>query len=373
MRPRIVVIVAAIMAILGLSIIAPANSAFANGEVFPVMNTSESPPDGIYFRDSPQTANTRRIYALGVFAGDQVRVDCYAWGDVVGSYGNALWYHVANVTRPTASNGEPNVGYINTHYINDGMYANQAYPGVTQCGASPAPSQPTPTPGGSLYYSPYDGPNIIVHYGVLGKQTKWVYAPSSSTTTVDKSGWYTTYCDTSVGHPITAFDYASRKWYTNVGAWSLARNEPFALFIAHPEFRPYVHNVVLFDPGNKSDYYTGVCSGKWQQLSQSARDWLALDPSNRLTVLAGSLTADYGNPVNGRAHAGIQNRLFPAIRNQAYVNGRNLRQQVTVCNYDLMSHENVWMNFRGVLNSGPIVSSCPIAPDGTRANYLWRP
>lgn len=102
--------------------------------VYSVMNTSEQPPDGVYFRNSPHTADTSRIYADGVFAGDQVRVRCSGWGDAVGPYNNTVWYYVDNVTRPTVpSNGAANSGWLNAHYINDGLNTNQVEPGVPAC------------------------------------------------------------------------------------------------------------------------------------------------------------------------------------------------------------------------------------------------
>lgn len=104
------------------------------------MNTSETPPDGVWFRNSPRTEDTDRATGHGVYAGDQVQLQCYAWGDAVGAYNDTLWYYVNNLTRPTvSSNGQPNVGYLNAHYINDGQNANVVDAGVGQCGAAPLP------------------------------------------------------------------------------------------------------------------------------------------------------------------------------------------------------------------------------------------
>jgi hypothetical protein len=100
--------------------------------VFTVMNTSEQPPDGVWFRNSPHTADTSRITGLGVYRNERVQLVCYAFGDSVGPYHDALWYYVKNVTRPTV-NGRPDVGYLNAHYINDGKVANQVDKGVRPC------------------------------------------------------------------------------------------------------------------------------------------------------------------------------------------------------------------------------------------------
>src|SRR5258708_38490024 len=94
----------------------------ASGPIYPVMNTSETPPDGVWFRNSPHTADTDRVTGHGVYMNERVQLACYATGDAVGPYNDSLWYRVTNVSRPTI-NGQPNTGYLNAHYINDGQVA----------------------------------------------------------------------------------------------------------------------------------------------------------------------------------------------------------------------------------------------------------
>lgn len=100
--------------------------------VFPVMNTSEQPPDGVWFRNSARTADTDRVTGHGVYRGDQVRLTCHAWGEAVGVHANRLWYRVANLTRP-AVGARPNEGFLNAHYVDDGLVANQVAAGVPAC------------------------------------------------------------------------------------------------------------------------------------------------------------------------------------------------------------------------------------------------
>src|SRR5438477_4980842 len=95
---------------------APAHAYQIDGPVFTVMNTSETLPDGVYFRNSPHTADTNRVYGLGVFRNEQVQYRCYAFGDAVGAFNNRLWYFVKNVSRPINYDGEVNQGYLNAHY-----------------------------------------------------------------------------------------------------------------------------------------------------------------------------------------------------------------------------------------------------------------
>jgi hypothetical protein len=151
---KLVAAVAVAGCIVGLAVGSSSSAGAASGPIFPVMNTSETPPDGVWFRNSPSTGDTDRATGHGVYAGDRVQLQCYAWGEAVGAYANRLWYYVNNVTRPTvSSNGQPNVGYLNAHYVNDGQPANVVDAGVGQCGAAPPPP-PAPTPAVSLAQGP---------------------------------------------------------------------------------------------------------------------------------------------------------------------------------------------------------------------------
>jgi uncharacterized membrane protein YgcG len=126
-------VAAAALLTAGMAPAAQADS-ISNGPIFAVMNTSETPPDGVWFRWDAHTANTDRVTGHGVYWGERVQLRCYSWGDAVGAYGNTLWYDVLNVTRPTNA-GVENSGFINAHYINDGLAANQVDAGVPNCSA----------------------------------------------------------------------------------------------------------------------------------------------------------------------------------------------------------------------------------------------
>lgn len=152
----------AVLLLLGL-----AQSALAAIATFPVMNTDEQPPDGVWFRNSPHQADTNRETGFGVYRGESIAVDCWASGDAVGQYGNTIWYRGLNVSRPSV-NGHSNYGYLNTHYVNDGMNANQVAPGVPSCSApapTPAPT-PTPTPAPTYCFEALriNTPNVTWFY-----------------------------------------------------------------------------------------------------------------------------------------------------------------------------------------------------------------
>lgn len=150
----------AILATLALALSALPATARADQPVFPVMNTSETPPDGVWFRYGPDPAQTTRTTGLGVYMHEHVAVKCYWHGTPFGPYANDVWYYASDVERPTAA-GQPNVGWINTHYVDDGMTADHPNPSVPQCaqgsgnggdaggqapaGAGAAPSSPPAT------------------------------------------------------------------------------------------------------------------------------------------------------------------------------------------------------------------------------------
>ncbi len=141
--------VAGVVLMLAGSSLVVAQHAAAAGPVYTVMNTSETPPDGVWFRNSPHTADTDRVTGHGVYMGERVQIQCYEWGDAVGPYGTRLWYRVNNVSRPTNA-GRTNDGYLNDHYIDDGTVANQVLGGIGQCGAAPPPPTLPPPPTDKL-------------------------------------------------------------------------------------------------------------------------------------------------------------------------------------------------------------------------------
>jgi hypothetical protein len=133
-------------------------------------------------------------------------------------------------------------------------------------------------------------------------------------------------------------------------------------------WRAQIHYILLFDPGSKNDYYTGVCDKQYPGMSNIVANWLSENHRNKLVVLAGDVTADYSHTVNGYGHAGIQSKLFPVIRAFPVVAGKNIRKQVVVCNYPGMNHGDVWIKFKQYMNMTPItLSTCP------RHAFGWNP
>jgi hypothetical protein len=344
----------------------PASAAVAT---FPVMNTSESPPDGVWFRNSPQNSNTNRETGFGIYAGESLAVDCYSWGDPVGQYSNHIWYRGLDVQRPTV-NGHANYGWMNTHYVNDGQTADHAAPGVPDCNApQPPPTTPvTPPPvvypeGGSVYYSPY--PTDYIQIPIIpGKSVPYytLNVTSPATKTLYKPDWVgTTSCSSASMGNFT--DVVNGKRISTLSGWSSGRRGP-TYFVRDSARRTSIHYLVLFDPGTR-DELKSDCN--WQGISIALKNWLALDTRNQITIFAGAVTRDYPTRVGTYAHQGLQQVYFPAIRNTQYA------KQVTVCNYDKMVHTDVWIQFRNYMNYAPADGFCPAAPNGTVPNAAWHP
>lgn len=159
--------------------VAMAGPASAASPIYPVMNTSEYPPDGVYFRTGPDWARVDRTTGYGVYAGERVRLKCHASGTNVprrDGRSNTVWYSADNTSRPTVA-GRANSGWINAHFVNDGTGPNQVAPGVPACGGGGAPPvvNPTPpkpsTPTGTAFGKPCAAVTLLVMRGTFEKQS----------------------------------------------------------------------------------------------------------------------------------------------------------------------------------------------------------
>lgn len=339
--------------------------ASGGGLVFPIFNAD----GGVYYRRSPSWGDTAKTPGVGVYNGDQVELICGAIGDSVGSYNNKAWSKVRNLTRPSI--GE---GWVNEHFINDGAASNAFVPGEPMCGASSGGGPAS----GSLYYSPYqanpNGPNSTGQ--IKGTDpTKWVSAPSPATITMNRGDWDKNH--DGAGCPSLSSlvpGNLAAGHITTLASWSAARAIPFVFFRARPEWLSKIHYILLFDPGTQAEWAGSQCAKEYP-LSAILREWLIKSASNTLVVLAGELTADPGHrSADGHGHAGIQDQLFVPLKNQAEPKERHLRSQIVVCNYDHMSHPDVWIEFRSWMNKPPItLGSCPNDPSTGKRPVSWNP
>ncbi len=169
------------------------------------------------------------------------------------------------------------------------------------------------------------------------------------------------------------------KKVTTLAGWSLGRLGPIYFLEQSDSREKNINYIVLFDPGNNDDYtnteYCDVRQKKGQpSQSHTIAEWLGRSSNNHLVIFAGEVTRDQKHPtkVNNRDyfHSGIQDVLFPEVRKND-----DIRDQVTVCNYDSMKHENVYLNFRSYVNKSKITSpaGCPKDPTGKDSVIGWQP
>jgi hypothetical protein len=335
-RPRLVLAVtlAAVITTLGLTGAATHVSA-ASGPIFTVMNTSETLPDGVWFRNSPHTADTDRVTGHGVYMNEQVQLECYAWGDAVGPYNNQLWYFVLNVTRPTNA-GVTNQGYLNAHYINDGANANQIDAGVPQCGAPPPP----PPGPNSVFYSPNNTPDAVS--GLTLADLNIVY-----------DDWAIGNCSASGGANIP-------NGVSTLAGWSIGRLGPIYFLAAAGQRVSQVHTIILFDPGNTANFQ-GSCDMNYN-INALLANWLRSNGANRLIVLTGLVSEDQQGGKS--TFAGLWKYYFAGIWNQSFAG------QAQICDYHNLDHQSVLTDFAGMVQNP--IHGCP-TKSGAPSPVAWNP
>ncbi|MEV6873928.1 hypothetical protein [Amycolatopsis sp. NPDC051128] len=345
--------VGAVVIITAAGVVGAASAAdSANLPVFPVMNTSEQPPDGVWFRYGPDPSQTTRTTGVGVYRGEHVRVKCYTIGTALGPYSNKIWYYAYDVERPTAA-GRSNEGWINTHYVDDGMTANHAHPSVPSCsggGSTPAPIVK------AVYFSPFN----------VRDSTRETWSSDPAVHSVQKDDWKSPkQCvdDLALGNvPSTA---------TVLTGWSLGRLGPvYAIARASGAQRQQIDGITMIDPGNLTTL-SGCDNSNilvkppltFRRPSLILADWLKANPSARLTILSGNITAE-------NSHAGIQKVYFNDMR-AAGID----RSRVLVCNYwgpGSAEHDH-WEMYRAAMPYlNRILTTCP-ALTGLKQGVSWHP
>ena len=153
---------------------------------FSVMNAS----GGIYWRSGPDWNTAETTAGSGFYPGTVVAVYCYQTGaaDVPGST-ESMWEQATWVSGPGGGHG-----WINEHFLNDGVAPDQHSPGVVACSSgaaagsgttvgttAPIRTAPAPTPSEQVLAM---DPNI------------WCYnteLPSLFATQITESGWVVLY------------------------------------------------------------------------------------------------------------------------------------------------------------------------------------
>jgi hypothetical protein len=346
----------------------------SGGLVFPIFNAE----GGIYYRNSPHWSDTSETAGVGVYNGDKVELICGAFGDPVGPFNDTAWSYVNNLSRSVGD------GWVNEHFINDGAPDNAFVSGETMCGpeipgvsgggasgggggsnggsSGGGGAPPAPTSNDSLYYSPYPanphGPNSTGEIEL--KNGKWVSAPApAGTITMSTDEWDKAdqkHCP-ALDSFVPANPSAS---ISTLAAWSKAHSAPFLLLKESHTWLSQIHYILLFDPGTQKELDDSPCDRKYN-MGLILQQWLTTNSANRLVILSGIVTADRGHVTElGLGHAGIQDTFFTPLKVLGDKPGRPPRTQVVVCNYDTMSHEEVWMRYSPWIAKPPItLSTCP--------------
>jgi hypothetical protein len=307
---------------------------------FPVMNTSETPPDGVFFRNSARTADTDQVIGHGVRQGERVRLNCFAWGEEVGKHHNRLWYQVDNITRPLNAD-VPNSGFLNAHYIDDGTVADQVVEGVAPCLQDPDPARDVSIlEGASLFFQPKD------HTEAATASRNIAYTDWKGPAKCSYRG------DVAVS-PLDG------RWVSTLAGWSNGRLGPiYFLASANKEQRSHVHYVLLVDPGHGSTFADSCDADPKRNPSTVLADWLAMDPkNNKLVVISAEATAEDN-------HKGLQKYYLDAIKK------RKLNKQVRVCNHDKLSHQKAFDRYAAAPDTSYILSRKFICPYGIPG---WQP
>lgn len=87
---------------------------------------------GVYWRSGPWEAAYQAIPGYGEYDGYTVTLDCWAYGDPVGPYGNRLWYYAEQWSPQPAAVGDGR-GWINDHYLDTPDTAANPQPIGAEC------------------------------------------------------------------------------------------------------------------------------------------------------------------------------------------------------------------------------------------------
>jgi hypothetical protein len=347
MPRRLLVSLAAVMLLLGVTIHTAGPAYAGTGLFYQAVDSDNDPYSGIYLRNGTSMGNVDRVYSRYLYYGNTVELICGTWGESVGPNANRRWHLVLATNGPATGQQ----GWIADRYLNTPNIANQPTPGEPECGAPPPP--PPPSELGAVYYSPYD----------LGS-----FMPDSMASVVGKSYWQGTGCSDSmnkVAAVTPTWNANTAKTVTAIAGWSLGRLGPIYYLKSHPERWATINYVVMIDPGSYDQLRTSCDANSAINANQVLKQWLEANPNARLVVFAGTKTADVATatgPQGQYAHRGIQEIWFRDLRDS----NSSARNRVMVCNYQSGQnptnelHQDMFQDFDEFIDQPPsILGSCP--------------
>lgn len=392
-------------------LLAPANA--WSGPTYQVMNAD----GGIFFRNSPHWDDHPTLVGYGVYPGETVQASCWLWGEGVGPYNNHIWYDVLNLTRPTVSSRSDD-GWLNTHFIQDGMTADHPNPTVPQCGTAPVqPPTAPPTPNSTPVSTPVTTP--VPNSGIQGGSN---VIQNLSTQPIQGGGNPSNITPTPPEIPGGASVYYSP--YEQHLWVPLIWNDPNTDDIWYPcgpvVFGSHLGRCVVHEPapatktlysnqwqgvgGGSAGQFSDVINGKrvttlagWSVGRVGPLYFLHTFPSRAANIdyiilfdpgsydelrnndchdvgddncFKGIISSELATWLKNPGHhvlvmAGGDTQNYQGI-NEVYfkgVHGSPKARQVMICGYGAMGHEDIWINFRHLV-AQPMPSSCPTVSGG---------
>lgn len=329
----------------------------ASGGIYSIVDAA----GGVYFRNSPKWSDSRGVTGQGVYDSDQVQLICGAFGEAYGPYDNRWWSYVQNLTRPAAGKG-----WVNAHFINDGMPANQPSPGESTC---PASVPGAPGGGGAL-------PPPSVAQSVFF----WPEVPNTAQVAdmdINAGAWYSHQNCT----PLPPAPLSLPSTVNTLAGWSLGRLGPMYLLHLYPQRWSQIHTIILFDPGSYSDMTStssdAGCDSKLSgpSINEMLAKWLK-QRGNELLILAGRSSEEKPYHIPGTeiywgdpGFHGLWNFYFHDLWHT------DMGSRAIVCDYDNVRHDRVFSYFQQVVKASGLgfrPDGCPVSPSAPTP-VRWSP
>lgn len=327
----------------------------ASGAVYSIVDAD----GGVYFRNAPKWSETSATAGKGVYTGDLVQLVCGADGEAYGPYSNHWWSYVQNLSRPGAGSG-----WVNAHFINDGMPADQPSPGEAVCPAT-VPGAPAEGTAGSAAASPVQSVFYWPQLSVPDRPTGTPFLGVADLD-IDYPAWHVSGgCNAS--WPIPLF---IPETVNTLAGWSKSRLAPIYFLSDFPGRRSQIRNIILFDPGSYSEMTGGCDETLRPSVNSVLADWLTSNQSARLTILAGGLTDETAVGASKPVYHGLWNFYLHDI----WGLNSSVRSRVKICDYTKLDHPEVLNNFYQVVKAvgAGQNNGCPTSA-GVQGPAEWSP
>jgi hypothetical protein len=187
----------------------------------------------------------------------------------------------------------------------------------------------------TVYFVPPDGASVTPQdaFVAMMPPNSWIVPPTPSGIPTCSTDKMVNVPGSDAGMPVT-----------QLTGWSLGRLGPIYYLKKYPGFRANIDQIVMIDPGNRSDL--DGCD-KYIGAKDVLYDWLKANPRARLVIYSGDITGQ-------NWHQGIQEIYFPRIKADPAT-----RTRAIVCNYT-WSHTAIMERYDEYLDKpAPEPGLCP--------------